>query len=367
MREDYEGGWSIPSIFPLTQLGPNSHRDGFAIAYSKEEAAIRIHDLLNPTLSLDALRLKYGLRDNRDWSLADARKITPKGGKPKPCIYRPFDFRFMLYGAYAFDYHRPEINNQMSEPNLALLTTKQTVEAFSALATDLPAGQHKLVTPYDGSYLSPLFIYPDKHSLEVDTDRRANLSPEFVRELTVRVGEEPTPEDIFYYIYAILYAPMYRTRYADFLKRDFPRIPLPPDEDTFRFGVDVGGHLVKLHLLEDPALNNTGITFPKVGTNLVEKMRADRRYVVHAGHGNRGYVRLNATQVFEYVPPEAWEFRVGGYQPAFKWLDDRAGRMLTEEDINHYRKMLAAMRETVTLQSAADQVFERVLETMGTV
>jgi predicted helicase len=217
------------------------------------------------------------------------------------------------------------------------------------------------VSVYDGSYVFPLWLYPDENSLEAGEERRPNLNPAFVRELTERVGEMPTPEAIFHYAYAVFHAPTYRERYAPFLKIDFPRLPLPADADTFHELAALGAKLVALHLLEAPELQPTGIAFPVSGDHLVEKRNAAKRYLPPTPDGQPGRICLNATEYFDNVPPEAWEFRVGGYQPAYKWLDDRAGRHLTEEDIAHYRKMLAAMRETVALLPAVDAAFRRML------
>ena len=170
------------------------------------------------------------------------------------------------------------------------------------------------------------------------------------------LGETPTPEDIFHYAYAVFHAPTYRSRYAAFLKTDFPRLPLPPDAATFHALAALGEKLVALHLLEDPGLAKHGIDFPIGGDHVVKKMRGADRYAPPAGD-TPGRVRLNDAEYFENVPQEAWEFRVGGYQPAAKWLDDRAGRALTEEDITHYRRMIAAMRETAALLPQVDAAF----------
>lgn len=196
--------------------------------------------------------------------------------------------------------------------------------------------------------------------------REANLNPQFVVEVQEHIGEEPMPEDIFHYAYAILHAPTYRRRYTAFLKTDFPRLPLPPDAETFRALAALGAKLVALHLLEDPGLQLHGIAFPVGGDHVVKKMLASERYVpappeLGAGGPSSGRVRLNDTEYFDNVPPEAWEFRVGGYQPAFKWLDDRAGRALTEVEITYYRRALAAVRETAALLPQVDEVFGELL------
>lgn len=160
LKAEYDQGWKIPNAFPRTLLGPNSHRDDFAVAFDKQTAALRLKDLANSALPTEKLAEKYAIADTRDWKLTQARQQVPERAEPVECIYRPFDFRYMLYGAFAFDYHRPEVNDSLLEQNVALISTRQTKERFAVLSTARPAGQHKLATPYDGSYLSPLYLYP---------------------------------------------------------------------------------------------------------------------------------------------------------------------------------------------------------------
>lgn len=139
------------------------------------------------------------------------------------------------------------------------------------------------------------------------------------------------------------------------MKRDFPRIPLLPNDAAFTALAEVGGKLAALHLLEAPSLNDPGIGYPIAGDHQVKKMRAVDRY-----HPQTRRIMLNDRQYFENVTLETWEFR-GGYQPACKWLDDRNGRFLTDADITHYRKALAAMRDTVGLLGEADAAFSALL------
>jgi predicted helicase len=271
LRAEYEQGYRIPEVFPRTLLGPNSHRDDFAIAFTYDDAFLRIRDFANKLISDEMLRQTYSLKDTRDWSLQKARKQNFDGVSPIKCIYRPFDFRYMLYGSYAFDYHRPEINDQLLQKNLALISTRQTKEQISLLVTNKPAGQHKLATPYDGSYLSPLYLYPEsKKGTLIDTDepsnaqggRRLNLSSTFIINISNKLNMHFTsdgkgdlqqtfgPEDIFNYMYAIFHSLSYRARYADFLKSDFPRIPLTSNADLFRELCKLGEQLVGLHVMD---------------------------------------------------------------------------------------------------------------------
>jgi len=418
LNAEFESGWGVREIFPVTLLGPNSHRDSFAIAFTFGEAAGRLADLANPAIPDQVLRDKYGLVDNRDWSLAEARKCDFRGLSPTACIYRPFDLRFMLYGAFAFDYHRPEVNDHLLKENLALISTRQTKEDFSALVTNRPAGQHKLATPYDGSYLSPLYLYRLKSEQEQaqaelavndsqwpsgPDGRRPNVSPEFVAEMEKRLGLKFVPEgsaavpaagktsrqdagatsfgpeDVFNYIYAVFHSPTYRKRYAEFLKIDFPRLPLTSDVNLFRALCKKGAELVALHLMESPALENFITAYPVKGSNVVEKgypkylppgapepgtgkpLKAGRVYVnavapvsSPATGDETSPLQKGSGQYFEGVAPEVWDFHIGGYQVCEKWLKDRRGRTLSYDDTTHYQKIIVALKETIRLMGEID-------------
>jgi hypothetical protein len=203
------------------------------------------------------------------------------------------------------------------------------------------------------------------------------------------------PEDVFHYIYAVLYSPTYRERYAQFLKRDFPRIPLTSDLDLFRALCALGGELVSLHLMESPKLNQLITTFPVTGSNEVAKghpkyvepgtnadgsPRPGRVYIsaeqAQGENGDspadeRGRRRKMGTvptttttgdsphfpagQSFEGVPPEVWEFHIGGYQVCEKWLKDRRGRRLSYDDLTNYQRIVVALRETIRLMAEIDE------------
>ncbi len=145
------------------------------------------------------------------------------------------------------------------------------------------------------------------------------------------------------------------------MKIDFPRVPLPHDAASFQAAAAVGARLVALHLLEDPALSRHGIRFPVAGDHRVKQMKPAQRYQPPTPADAPGRVWLNEREYFDNVSPDAWAFRVGGYQPAAKWLEDRVDSCLTEDDITYYRKMLAALRETVALFPAADAAFARII------
>ena len=176
------------------------------------------------------------------------------------------------------------------------------------------------------------------------------------------------PEDVFHYIYAVLHSPTFRERYDQFLRADFPRIPITDDLDLFRALAALGGQLKNAHLMDSTSLYHTEVSFPVTGDNVVES--GHPKYVSpgltppgEQSPLNRGrvYISRDARKsgkqghYFEGIPPEVWEFRIGGYQPLDKWLKDRRGRTLSFGGLDHYRRITSALRETIRLMGEVDQ------------
>ena len=172
-------------------------------------------------------------------------------------------------------------------------------------------------------------------------ERRANLDEGIWAQINAAKGREAEPEEVFDYIYGVLHSPAYRTKYKEFLKIDFPRIPYPKDAAEFEHFRSHGQQLRNLHLMHTvPA---SPVTFPEAGSMIVEQVAY-----------KDGCVHINGSQYFAGVPAEAWEFFIGGYQPAQKWLKDRKGRTLTFDDIAHYRNIIAVLIETARIMEKID-------------
>jgi len=328
VREEYEAGWSVKDIFLVNSIGIATGQDKKTVAFTENEA-----EQLAAVLDI---------------------KIQAVA----PVLYRPFDNRYLVYDGKVVTRTRTEVMRHMlAGKNIGLGITR-SVEAgthyehvfVSNTLIDLHTVSMKEV-----SYFLPLYIYPTASEAAMGIEKHANLAPAFTQALAERIGHAATPEETFHYIYALLHSPTYRTRYSEFLKRDFPRLPLPPTARAFHDAAAVGEALVGAHLLQLPAVLSHAPSFPHTGTNGVDKRRADKRY-------KDGKIFLNDTQTFEPVAPDVWEYRIGGYQPAAKWLDDRAGRTLTDADITHYRRLLAAQKMTLALHLAADAAFAPCLE-----
>src|SRR5690606_31804078 len=151
------------------------------------------------------------------------------------------------------------------------------------------------------------------------------------------------PIDLLDYIYAILHSPSYREKYKEFLKIDFPRIPYPTDAETFWQLVDLGRELRELHLLESPVVEKYITGYPMDGNNVVTRKITTASPGYDPLNDTHGRVWINEQQYFDKVPLAAWEFYIGGYQPAQKWLKDRRDRELSYEDILHYQKIIVAL------------------------
>ena len=206
---------------------------------------------------------------------------------------------------------------------------------------------------YRGGNVSlPLYRFPEEGELLLAVS--PNFTIEFVNLLRKVLGTplsesgfpaDLTPEDIFHYIYAVFHSPTYRTRYAEFLKIDFPRLPLTSSLDLFRSLAKLGGELVALHLMESPKLE-------KPITKWVGGKRPEVEKVSYAD--GTVWVDKARTEGFEGVPEDVWNFHIGGYQVCEKWLKDRKGRTLSFDDIEHYQRVIAALARTLDLQTALD-------------
>lgn len=373
---EYEKGWKITSIFDKSSEGFKTHRDAFAVAFTQAEARERLDDLLSPVESDEVVAQRYGLTDTGTWRITQARKSLREGDKAsgiaRSCLYRPFDQRVSLLHPAIMDRPRLQTQEQLIKGNVGLATTRavEIQRGFEhVICTSLPMDHHA-VSLKESNYLFLLYIYPEPKrptlfdmgvSTSTHGGRRPNLNPEFVQYVSGRVhmtfvpdgkGNMNTsfgPDDIFSYIYAVLHSPSYRHRYAEFLKADFPRIPISNDANLFRELCKLGGKLVELHIMEQPAPSIT--SYPVKGDSQVETVR----YTLPSNNGAPGRVWINKTQYFEGVTPEVWEFHIGGYQVAEKWLKDRKGRQLTYDDLSHYRNIIGILGETMRLMVEIDK------------
>jgi predicted helicase len=387
----YHRWLKINDLFPLSSSGFTSERDSLTIKFSKHEINSLIADFNN--LEKNRLIQKYQLRDTRDWTTEGAiNDVKEFSGSilPRRVNYRPFDFRFTFYTGNTRKFigtpSYPTMKHLLKD-NLAIITCKQqsTFDFAHIFITNIIVDRCVVSSASkETGYVCPLYLYP-----ETETDgmyaaeglsekgRKPNLNPEIVAEIAAGLGlefeNEKTdndntfaPIDILDYIYAVLHSPTYREKYKEFLKIDFPRVPYPKDAETFWQLVKLGGELRQIHLLESPKTEDYITSYPKDGSNQITRRIVKKDWEIVQAHGHAsqpvGRIWINDEQYFDNIPLTAWEFYIGGYQPAQKWLKDRApkkgqpGRILTYEDIRHYQKIIVALTETDRLMGEIDEI-----------
>ena len=362
LLKEYESGWSLRDVFsPNGDPAPGivTTHDEFAISWNAEEAADKVERLLATATEAEA-REQFKLCSTTQWNYARAKaELADNAWRERivPILYRPFDVRWTVYDRNVAVHRRERASENMLFPNFALCTTRATEISRGWEHTWIADGliQHHTVSIKEVNYLFPLWLYPTDASADLlDTsprEKRANLSAEFVTALTEAIGATPSPEDTLAYIYAVLYAPSYRARYADFLKRDFPRIPLTTHRALFDALVGIGRELIALHVMDTVLPRIT--TFDVPGDNTVDKVRW-----APDAEGATGRVYINAEQCFGKVPAAVWDMHIGGYRVAEKWLKDRKGRPLTYDDLTHYQSVIAALARTLELQESIDAAID---------
>ena len=292
--------------------------------------------------------------------------------------YRFFDKRQIYYDNKAVERGRKVLMSNMLKENFGLISLKRARKNFSNKVGIVNGIVDKsIISTLDNAYVFPLYLYETENALFTENTRTPNLDPKIVAEIAKGLGLTFTPEkettagtfapiDILDYIYAVLHSPTYRETYKEFLKIDFPRVPFPNSPQTLekeglqkRFWklVKLGGELRQLHLLESDKVEDYITGYPENGDNIVTRKMTTKDLGYAATSDTHGNVWINDNQYFENVPLEAWEFYIGGYQPAQKWLKDRNGRELSFEDILHYQKIIVALTETARIMEEIDSVF----------
>ena len=344
LAEEYEAGWGMTEVFPINSVGIVTGQDKVAIRWSDNEMTQVTRELMS------------SLGEEMDEEL-----VTP-------ILYRPFDIRYTYNSDHVITRRRHGVMRHMlAGPNVGLCIGRagqvigsKTWDVF--FVSEAPPDFN--LFRRGGNCVFPLYTYPTEEQERLGLERQPNLSKSFVDAVGSSLGldfkpygsgdlkKSFGPEDILHYIYALLHSPEYRRRYADFLKSDFPRVPVTGERSLFAVLVELGGRLASLHLMESEAEGAPG--FPKVGDNRVDNVRW-----VAPGCNSEGRVFINSSQYFNGVTPDVWRFSIGGYRPAEKWLKDRRHRTLSYDDIIHYGRMCAVLAETPRVMARIDEAIDQ--------
>lgn len=415
--EIYNSGFKIDELFVNSVSGIKTSKDNVNIHSSKEKVELMIKDLINQDINDFRIKYNVGL-DSRDWSIERSKSDvgnTFDYQKIKSIDYKAFDRKYLYYtGKTNGIVARPRfrsLNCMVRQKNYGLILMRSLVNTKELKSVFITNTLIDINFYGFQSYLFPLYNFKDPTILDPD-ERIPNFNPEILKKIEEQLGmkmkdapqnsplseggrnfqkenfdgvfpEEFSPLDLLDYIYAVLHSPNYREKYKEFLKIDFPRVPYPQASsqkertggEAFWKLVELGVQIRKLHLLEDISNKELKTRFPVSGDNVVEKpsfviARNDEEETKQSQNlecgatdclatlAKTGKVFINKTQYFENVPEVAWNFYIGGYQPAQKWLKDRKGRALDFNDILHYQKMIFALTKTDELMKQIDLVIE---------
>jgi len=359
----YQRHAKITNIFRESSVGVVTSRDTFAIATSKSDLEKRIRIFCDENIPDTMVKQSYDLKDKLHWKVRDARKkVQQENNWEKqivPILYRPFDHQWIFYNEAIIERPRKEVMRHLLRENLALcvgragqvvgLEKPWNVVFCTETMTDLNLFYR------GGNANFPLYLYPDEdlynNNKTKSYQREVNIDKQVFEHLQEAYRVEPTPEEIFYYIYAVLYSNIYRQRYAEFLKTDFPRIPLCADYKLFGKMAALGEKLVALHLMKSDRLAKPVAKFEGKGDNLVAKVAYDQ---------SKKVVSVNPAQYFGPITKDIWDYQIGGYQVMAKWLKDRKGRRLSLDDIRHYCQIATALKETIATQNKIAAIYEDI-------
>lgn len=384
----------VNGIMPINSSGVVTSRDKLTIRWSRDEVMSMVRDFIE--LDTEEVRSKYESTEDASgwkvrWAQADLKNSGISEDMVTPFLCRPFDTRYTYYTGNGDGFmrrpRRKVMRHMRAGENLGLTFMRQVVldDEYSHFGVSSSiVGARAFYSSRGVANLAPLYIYPSEQEIAQGLyeagERQPNLAPEFTQDLEQRLGlnfisdgrgdMEKTfgPEDVLHYIYAIFHSPAYRERYDQFLRVDFPRVPLPGNPDIFRQLAELGGRLTDVHLMNSTKPDSPQVGFPISGDNVIEA--AHPKYYapgdsapgaespldagrVYIGKNNRRAKKRG--QYFDGISPDVWEFRIGGYQPMHKWLQERKGRTLTFDDIDTYRRIAASIQETIALMQEVDE------------
>lgn len=367
--EHYMNWIKINKLFPLNSVSIVTARDEFVIDFNRNTLKQRIEQFKDSSFNDDFFEDFFGLKNTGSWNIKIARKELKDdinwNERFHKISYRPFDTRNIFYAECLIERSRMDIMQHMLNVNFALNIPRQikTSKWQHALISDSIIESTFISNKTSEiGYTFPLYIYKSQQNkknsnilmnvlFEDATDyyaKRPNIDDKTYEILEIAYNKKPTPEQILYYCYAILYSNKYREKYAEFLKIDFPRIPFTTDYNIFESLSKKGEDLTLLHLLQHKSLDNPIVKFRGKGDFIIEKVE----FIEHSQ-----LLYINKNNYFDGITIDMWEYQIGGYQIAKKWLDWRKGR---EVETKTYCRIMTAIAETIKLQSEIDVIFENL-------
>jgi predicted helicase len=361
LLEQYEKSLKIVDIFPVNSVGIVSSRDKFVIDTDQKALKRRIRMFCDEKMPDELIVEPFKLKDKANWKLKSSREKLRSDkdweNSFERILYRPFDVKWIFYHELLVERSRRNVMKHMLQENLGLILPRRVETKIPwnhALCANVLV-EHVTVSLKTIDYVFPLYLYPNPNQndlfshLEGSKERQPNISQKVFSALSKAYKTDPTPEDIFHYIYAVLYSNTYRAKYAEFLKIDFPRVPFTKNKKLFQRLGEYGKRLADLHLMQSSELDSPIAKFQGAGDKRVDKIK-------YATKGRRVYI--NKEQYFEEIENDIWEYQIGGYQVLSKWLKDRKGKVLSLDDVKYFCKITTAIEKTIGVQKIIDKIYK---------
>lgn len=369
--EYYNKWWKVNEIFPVNSVGIVTGRDDFAIDFKKETVEAKIRQFRNLNYDIEFFESAYNLKNTGSWNMRMSRKGLAEDENYEKhynrILYRPFDERIIYYSEHLIERMRYDVMQHMLKENIGLIARRQQLSSHLCnyyFISDTLISDGVIRSDNKGSEsLFPLYLYPTEEKkkssfgnmmlfepqAKYGKEKRANINEKLFVQLHKAYKKIPLPEDILYYVYAVMYSNIYREKYAEFLKIDFPRIPFTKKYELFTGLAKLGKEMTELHLLKHKSLDRPSVKFTgKKGNDKIDKPHYDEK---------ENSVYINENKYFENITPEMWNYQIGGYRVLEKYLKDRKGRQM--EDSGHYCRMAESISKTIELQNEIDKLFKK--------
>jgi len=353
-KEEYEDFVPLKEIFIESSTGIKTHRDNFIVCPEKKILINRLEKFIqkNDVVSDEEIKEEFKLKETDSWKISKAREKLKKEGilteKIKEYHYRPYDFRWTYHSSIVMNRARGELLENISKSNFTLVTTRQVTDPpfdhvfISNKLSDICLLSTKTK---ESAYFFPLKRI--ENGIEI-----SNISEKLRNYIKKILKKDVEPEELFFYVYAILFSKKYRKQYDHSLLRDFPKIPITRKKDLFIQMVKLGKELADLHLLNTESLSIT-TEYPISGSNTVEKISYDEKQ-------NRLYI--NEEQYFTNISPDIWQFKIGVYKVLDKWLNEKKNKTLLPSDIDIFQKIVNSAYDSNIFQKKIDELFSSIVD-----
>lgn len=363
----YDKFISVKDIFKKYNAGIATGKDEVLVNFDKKALARKL--MIYDKNIFEMTMRNYGVSEELIGAWYDELKNKDVENQIQQYNYRIFDKRFVIYNNRILQRSRDVIMKHLSKNNLALVATRilSSKQYEHIFISDCISDRCFISNRgREANYFFPLYLYnayaPKRKKpalsygnlmlFDKPKEKEPNIKAEIIEKLSESYKKKIAPEEIFYYIYAILYSNIYRKKYNEFLKIDFPKIPFAKDGKLFNKISKLGKKLADTHLLKSDDLeSDKDIKFPAIGDSKAEKREYNEK---------EKRIYINGKQYFSGIAPEVWNYHIGGYQVLDKWLKDRKDKVLSSEDVEHYLKVITALKLTVELQKEIDKLYARI-------